>query len=470
MMQVWPLRFRILNDNRIIVADESGAYFLADYNFIERYVRDALTPQERQFLREKGHAYERVGDLAHTGFLTRWARRQHVSDGPAYIVLVPTLRCDLRCTYCQVTPAPLTARGFDWSDETLEKTLEFLDRLPSDEIQIEFQGGEPFLRLDILQTIAAFARRRFQKTRFVVCSNLQSLNDEIIAFMDHDDVLISTSLDGPHPIHTRNRTGDTALTDAFFRNLQRVISLIGTERVSALPTIDVENPPDPEDLISAYEEFGFTSLYLRPVNYHGLARKNHPASKSPTSWSSYYRGFIHRLIERNVRTGMVMEEFYLALCLRRILAPGVDNHTDLRNPNIPAGTNVLIDFDGRIYPSDEARMLARIRHVDLSIGNVAEGLDKEKIALLAPGHVNNFDPDCIHCPYQPFCGTDPVDDLSRFGRIDVPRSESWFCQRQLTVFDLAMELLYRRDPVVDFSLSHWLHLESIPEALRPVAP
>ena len=115
-------------------------------------------------------------------------------------------------------------------------------------------------------------------------------------------------------------------------------------------------------------------------------------------------------------------------------------------------------------------MLARIRQVDLAIGNVTDGLDQEKLALLAPGHINNFDPDCIHCPYQPFCGTDPVDDLSRSGRIDLPRHESWFCQRHLAVFDLAIELLYSTDPAVEFSLSRWLGLDTLPEALRPVAP
>lgn len=469
-MQIWPLRFRLLDDRRIVVADESGAFFMAEGGFIERYVRDALTPSEKRFLIEKGHAFEQVGDLAHTGFLARWSKRQHVGDSSAYIILVPTLRCDLRCSYCQVSPAPLAAHNFDWNDEILAKVLDFLDDLSTEEIQIEFQGGEPFLRPDLLDAVASFARRRFRKTRFIVCSNLQTLNDDIMAFLDHDDVLISTSLDGTRQLHTRNRTGDDALTETFLRNLEKVIGLIGLERVSALPTIDVESPPDPEDLMAAYEAFGFTSLYLRPINYHGFARKNHPAAKSPARWNDYYRDFIHALIGRNARTGRVMEEFYLVHCLRRILAPGLDNHTDLRNPNIPSGKNVLVDFDGKIYPSDEARMLARIRHVDLSIGSVFEGLDREKLALLAPGYINNFDADCIHCPYQPFCGTDPVDDLSRHGRVDVPRRESWFCQRHLAVFDLAMDLLYSTDPDVEFSLVRWLNIGSLPEALRPVAP
>lgn len=469
-MQLWPLRFRDLDNRRTLLADEAGAYFLAESEFVDRYARDRLTSSDERFLRAQGHAFEREGDLAHTGFLTRWSRRQYVGGGSAYVILIPTLRCDLKCSYCQVSRAPVAAKGFDWDEETLRKVLGFLDNLPVEEIQIEFQGGEPFLRLDHLQAVVAFARRRFRRVRFVVCTNLQTLDEDILAFLDSEDVLISTSLDGPHQVHTRNRTGNDALTDVFLRNLEQVIGLIGPGRISALPTIDIEDPPDPEDLIAAYEDFGFTSLYLRPVNYQGFARKSHPAARTSAAWNTYYRGFIDRLIARNARTDRVMEEFYLAHCLRRILAPRLDSHTDLRNPNIPTGANAVIDFDGQIYPSDEARMLARIRQVDLAIGNVTDGLDQEKLALLAPGHINNFDPDCIHCPYQPFCGTDPVDDLSRSGRIDLPRHESWFCQRHLAVFDLAIELLYSTDSAVEFSLSRWLGLDTLPEALRPVAP
>lgn len=469
-MQIWPLRFRDLGDQGVLMADDSGSYFLADPDFVERYARDALRDDDVGFLSRSGHTFVEPGDLSHTAFLTRWARRQHVGDGSAYIILIPTLRCDLKCTYCQVSRAPISAKGFDWDELTLRNVLTFLDSLQVDDIQIEFQGGEPLLRLDILKAVTEFARGRFQRVRFVVCTNLQTLDADVLEFLAAEDLLISTSLDGPHQVHTRNRTGNEELTQEFHRNLARVLDLFGPLRVSALPTVDIEAPPEPEDLIATYERFGLTSLYLRPVNYQGFARKAHPAARNARSWNDYYRKFVHALISRNARTGQVMEEFYLAHCLRRILAPGADGHTDLRNPNIPSGQNAVIDFDGQIYPSDEARMLARIRRIDLSIGNLAEGLDHQKLALLAPGHINNFDPDCIHCPYQPFCGSDPVDDLSRAGRVDLPRHESWFCQRHLAVFDLAMELLYSKDPAVGFTLTRWLGIETLPEALRPVAP
>lgn len=467
-MRIWPLRFRDVGEQAVLLADDSGNYFMADRNFLSRYAQDALDESDIRFLHRMGHAFVEPGDLNHTAFLTRWARRQHITDGSAYIILIPTLRCDLKCSYCQVSRAPLSAKGFDWDEKTLQNVLTFLDHLQVSEIQIEFQGGEPLLRLDLLEKVTEFARRRFQRAKFVVCTNLQALSPEALEFLAAEDLLISTSLDGPDRTHTRNRTGSEALTKEFTQNLKLVLDLFGPRKVAALPTVDIEDPPAPEDLLAAYEHFGLLSLYLRPVNYQGFARKTHPSSREPRAWNDYYRKFIYSLISRNMRTGKVMEEFYLAHCLRRILAPGADGHTDLRNPNIPSGENAVVDFDGQIYPSDEARMLARVRRVDLSIGNLADGLDFQKLRLLAPSHINNFDPDCIHCPYQPFCGSDPIDDLSRAGRIDLPRNESWFCQRHLAVFDLAMELLYSRDPAIEFTLTHWLGIETLPEALRPV--
>jgi hypothetical protein len=62
----------------------------------------------------------------------------------------------------------------------------------------------------------------------------------------------------------------------------------------------------------------------------------------------------------------------------------------------------------------------------------------------------------MHCPYQPYCGIDVIDDISRYGRIDVPKHETDFCRRHMHLFDKAFELLYSDDPKVKKSLGIWL--------------
>ena len=36
-----------------------------------------------------------------------------------YLILIPTLRCNLSCSYCQVSRAPEKAKGYDWDEDTL---------------------------------------------------------------------------------------------------------------------------------------------------------------------------------------------------------------------------------------------------------------------------------------------------------------------------------------------------------------
>src|SRR3546814_8204580 len=131
----------------------------------------------------------------------------------------------------------------------------------------------------------------------------------------------------------------------------------------------------------------------------------------------------------------VLEESYLSICLRRIFQPGRDRHVDLRNPN-PMGIDyIVVDYDGIVYPTDEARMLARSGVVDLAIGHVATGWASETRDLLNRHATNQFDPTCTRCAYQPYCGRAVVDDLARYGRIDLPRHQTEFCRRHLHLFD-----------------------------------
>jgi hypothetical protein len=51
-----------------------------------------------------------------------------------------------------------------------------------------------------------------------------------------------------------------------------------------------------------------------------------------------------------------------------------------------------------------------------------------------------------------------IDDLARYGTIDVPRLDTEFCRRHRGLFDFAFELIYSDDPAVRYSLCRWLGL------------
>ena len=456
MMTVVPLRFREAQDE-FLFADEAGQFFMADSAFLERYVFDKLNQHDRSFLKSNGHSYEHEEDFYFLSYLRRWSSRQTNNKALSYVILVPTLRCDLRCSYCQVSRVSERARGFDWDDHLVRQVFHFLGTLETDEIKIEFQGGEPLLRLDLLKRVKEFCEANFLSAEFVVCTNLQKLDDDKLEFLGEDKVLISTSLDGAEPTHEKNRTKDAEKTGEFFANLELVINRFGVEKVSALPTVDYSGKPNLSQLLDTYTRYGLQSIYLRPVNYHGFARKKFAYVRNDAvAWNALYERFLDQIVEYNFRNRVGVEEYYFSLCLHRVLRAGLDSHVDLRNPNLVGTDYVVIDFDGKLYPSDEARMISRTGQIDLAIGHVSKGIEKAKPAELNLFSLNNFHEDCTHCPYQPFCGTDLVDDISRYGRIDLPKADTSFCQRHLMIFDKVFKFLYSQDEKVRYSLARWI--------------
>ena len=98
-------------------------------------------------------------------------------------------------------------------------------------------------------------------------------------------------------------------------------------------------------------------------------------------------------------------------------------------------------------------MVSRIGGVDLSIGNVESGIATRKLNQFNWEQIGEVNPDCIHCAYQPYCGTDLVDDLSRDNRIDKPKQETSFCQTQMSKFSDIFQRLISHDPVNLFNIA-----------------
>jgi His-Xaa-Ser system radical SAM maturase HxsB len=460
-MSAIPLRCRVKGENEFLFVNDTGSFFLANHGFARRLHRRSLTPGDETFLGARGHLVDEANGFELDAHAFNIAERINKAGALDYLILVPTLRCNLSCSYCQVSRAAEKARGFDWTEDHLEAVGELLDSLETDHIKIEFQGGEPTLRPDLIRAVIERCGR-FSDRQFVICTNLQHLTPEILELFDRPDLFISTSLDGGRATHERNRTKGRG--ESFFTNLDVLLDRYGPGKISALPTIDPTAPPDIDELIDAFRSRGLTRIFLRPINFQGFARKRHSHSREQDGdWRAYYERFVRRLIELNWSDrSKVLEETYLSICLGRIFRPGRDRHVDLRNPN-PAGLDYLvIDYEGSIYPTDEARMLTRSKVVDLRLGTVGSDWKGDTWRLLNSHSTNQFDPACNRCAYQPFCGRDLVDDLARYGRIDLPRTSTEFCRKHLWLFDLIFELVYDPDPAVQHSLKRWLRLDTEP--------
>ncbi|MEP4034906.1 His-Xaa-Ser system radical SAM maturase HxsB [Pseudophaeobacter sp.] len=385
----------------------------------------------------------------------RQAQRSYIPDQIGYLILVPTLRCNLACSYCQVSRVAEKATGFDWTEETLEAVLGYIQDLRVTKLKVEFQGGEPLLALPLLKRVREFCQANIANVEFVVCTNLQSISQSSFEFLSHEDVTISTSFDGTQDTHRKQRMSSDEEMNDFLGNVHQLLEQFGPNKLSALPTLDPEHLPKAGELLDSYLEWGMSSIFLRPVANYGFARKAHDAQKISEKWYDFHGQVVGEMIHRNFQLGTHFEDFYLSLCLRRVLRSDLNGHVDLRNPSLLGRDYIVIDYDGTFYPTDEARMLTRTGQIDLSIGHVTGEIDQSKLNTLNACSSNYGDPECDQCRHQVYCGRDVIDDLSRYGRIDLPRSETEFCKRHKYMFGLVEDLLQSSDPEVHHSLALW---------------
>lgn len=342
----------------------------------------------------------------------------------------------------------------------------------ADVLTVEFQGGDPLLRFDLIvravTSLNGLNRNSSKRIRFVVASTLHQLTENMCAFFAAHEVYLSTSIDGPAALHNRNRPVQGR--NSYERTLAGIDMArrhIGAESVSALMTTTRASLDYPEHIVDEYVRLGFTDIFLRPLSIYGFAKRNlGRVGYSLEQFQSFYRRALDRILWWNGQN-VPVREVYMSIVLNKVLSTFDAGYVDLQSPT-GAGSSVLVyNYDGWVYPSDEARMLAETGDVSLRMGAIAEPLasllsSSTRSALVSGGHAAAAD--CAGCTYRHYCAPNPVDSQAQFGRPDVRALETEHCQRHLWLFDLAFSLIAEADPATEELLYAWARPNSSQES------
>jgi len=136
-------------------------------------------------------------------------KKGFLRDFTSLHMMVITLRCNQKCNYCQVSSESTDAHKFDMSETTAKKVIETIFKSPSQNIKIEFQGGEPLINWKTIEHTVNYAEKlnKFQSRnlQFVICTNLISIDEKKLEFIKEHKIDISTSLELIHIPFTAKR-------------------------------------------------------------------------------------------------------------------------------------------------------------------------------------------------------------------------------------------------------------------------
>ncbi len=191
-------------------------------------------------------------------------------SGPASsmrLYLHLTLRCNLSCSYCytrgrrsETMPIEVGRRAIDF----------FLDR--SEQLQLQFFGGEPLLCFDTLRELGEYAlaraRERGRRLGLVIVTNGTLLRPEVVDYCADREIDLSLSLDGAASAQdaTRRFRGGQGSFAAIAPHLEHLLG-----RRPFTHVISVVNPDNLEylpDSLGFLLEAGFRSIALSPDYTH----------------------------------------------------------------------------------------------------------------------------------------------------------------------------------------------------------
>jgi len=306
-----PFRFDRWADGRVFVTNDVGEGLTISAIDFDDFVGKRLRPNNPTYfdLQSRHLLVDDTNPNWVEPMASKYFTKKSFLNGFTKLhIFVTTLRCNQSCPYCQVSRQGEAADSgaYDMSPEVMERSIRLMLASPAQQITMEFQGGESLVRFDLVQEAVRRAQELNitvgKKIVYVLCTNLSLLTDEHLDWCKANDILLSTSLDGPDYLHNKNRPfgNGTPSYEAVVRNIRRAQEALGKYAVSALMTTTRESLKYPKEIVDEYLKMDMGSIFVRELNPYGFAAKSASAlGYSSEDFFAFYRTILDYVIEIN---------------------------------------------------------------------------------------------------------------------------------------------------------------------------
>jgi sulfatase maturation enzyme AslB (radical SAM superfamily) len=196
-------------------------------------------------------------------------RAFHVGKGIASYVILPTMACNARCTYCYEAGA----RPVTMSRETAAETLAYLlrSRRPETRLYIQWFGGEPLLGVDTIDFILEGLRAEGVSYRCGFTTNGSRIDEALADRMagDWNTDSVQITVDGTEESYQRIKRYVSC--DDAYRRVLRAIGLLSDRGISVMVRINLDGTNGGEvggilrDLSEAVRVKDKVRVYLSPI-------------------------------------------------------------------------------------------------------------------------------------------------------------------------------------------------------------
>jgi radical SAM protein with 4Fe4S-binding SPASM domain len=283
--------------------------------------------------------------------------------------------------------------------------------------------------------------------------NLTAMSEEIAEWLLANDVLVSTSLDGPAAVHDANRQrlggsphADVVQWIAYFQRRAHEQNRNTQFPIDALARVTKHSLAAGRAIVDAYVDCGLRSLDLRPLQQARVDGETWAVlGVNADEYLEFARGVRDEVVARR-RGGVEISERLAAVVAQKIVSDEDPGVVDLQSPCGAGSGQIVYDADGTLFPCDEARGLEAGGEPLFALGEVGaltlgEIVRHPTVRALAAASLLDTLPQCADCWNKPFCGVNPVRTYIAQGDLIGQPARGLECREQLAVATRLFELL-----------------------------
>ena len=370
-----------INDNNYLFYNSKTTFLkLFTKEQYDNFIDDKLNDDFKEFVTSSD--FDEFKEVANY-------RLKYINKKKDYIrfTIFPTMKCNAYCEFCYENGEIRN----DINPEVIEKTLDYIksEAIKYKKLRIYWFGGEPFVRLDIMQymtdVLTEFCKKNNISYRASVATNMSLLNEE-----NFEDILtnlridkVEYAFDGVGEAHNKSKNYRDKNFNAFIHNKTMLPKLLEKGilvqlRLNCTISNFEELSNLLEELLVEYGNYDNFVPYFAMIFPTAYYKDNEFLIKKQDL--SYYKLKIISIMQKYKSLGM--EAFPLGR--------GVINCYG-SNPN-----SLVIGVDGLITKCQGCS-----NKINQAIGNVNDGIDKN-VNYYNWCYCNTI-PDCTTCQLYPIC-------------------------------------------------------------------
>ena len=379
----------------------------------EEYFDYLINDQRINDLRSRGFlSSNRLDDIKHpeTDYI-----EYYLQDNVRSLTLQITQDCNFRCSYCAFTSGDETGlqRTHQKKNMNYERAVEavnfYLERSSDiDTLSIGFYGGEPLLKLDMIEKIVRYVEETsYKKCQFNITTNGSILNDRVAELWIKYNFNVLISLDGCKQAHDKNRkyVNGNGTYDSIVRNLNELLNKYPELKEKIFFNTVVDATKEIDCYNQMFADIGSISKSndrATLVNKQ-LSKFNEEMTQDFLDSYEYTKFLTYMMklnrIKESVMSPLVEDSF-------KNLGPYIESleKGDYGLPQHPAGPciagsdKLFVDIEGNLFACEKCSETSKL----MKIGSLSSGFDVNQIKyLLNIGCINKDR--CLNCWATKFC-------------------------------------------------------------------